>query len=128
MFDFTCKNYPPYLTEQAAAEFIGAAFTEDVGQGDHSSLGAIPHDARSTARLLVKDNGILAGIDAATMIFRFYDPTLVMTAMHKDGDEVKKGDIAFTVEGLSRSILSCERIVLNCMQRMSGIATYTHRL
>lgn len=128
MFDFTDKNYPAYLTEEAMAGFIGAAFAEDVGVGDQSSLGAISPDARSTARLLVKDNGILAGIDAAAMIFHFYDPTLVMTAMYKDGDEIKKGDIAFTVEGLSRSILSCERIVLNCMQRMSGIATYTHRL
>ncbi|MEJ0031153.1 MAG: carboxylating nicotinate-nucleotide diphosphorylase [Bacteroidota bacterium] len=128
MFDLAGKNLPPYLTEEAIAEFIGAAFTEDVGEGDHSSLGAIPPNAHSTARLLVKDNGILAGMDVASMIFQFYDPALVMRPMNKDGDEVKKGDIAFTVEGLSRSILSCERIVLNVMQRMSGIATYTHRL
>ena len=128
MFDLAGKNLPPYLTEEAISEFIGAAFTEDVGEGDHSSLGAIPPNAHSTARLLIKDNGILAGVDAASMIFKFYDPTLVMKPIHKDGDEVKKGDIAFTVEGLSQSILSCERIVLNCMQRMSGIATYTHKL
>ncbi|MEI9919229.1 MAG: carboxylating nicotinate-nucleotide diphosphorylase [Bacteroidota bacterium] len=128
MFDLAGKNYPPYLTQEALSEFIGAAFTEDVGEGDHSSLGAIPAPAHSTARLLVKDNGILAGIEMASMIFQFYDPTLVMKPNFKDGDEVKKGDIAFTVEGLSRSILSCERIVLNCMQRMSGIATFTHRL
>jgi nicotinate-nucleotide pyrophosphorylase (carboxylating) len=128
MFDLTGKNLPSYLTQEAISEFIGSAFTEDVGEGDHSTLGAIPPDARSTARLLVKDNGILAGMDAAAMIFGFFDPGLVIKRMLKDGDEVKKGDIAFIVEGLSRSILSCERIVLNCMQRMSGIATYTHRL
>lgn len=128
MFDLPGKNLPSYLTQEAISEFIGAAFTEDVGDGDHSSLGSIPADARSSARLLVKDNGILAGMDLAAMIFQFYDPTLVMKRMKNDGDEVKKGEIAFTVEGLSRSILSCERLVLNCMQRMSGIATYTHRL
>jgi len=128
MLDLSGKNLPPYLTEEALVNFIGSAFHEDVGEGDHSSLGSIPAGATSTARLLVKDNGILAGIDAASMIFAFYDPTLVMKPKFKDGDEVKKGDIAFTVEGTSRSILSCERIVLNCMQRMSGIATYTHRL
>jgi nicotinate-nucleotide pyrophosphorylase (carboxylating) len=128
MFEFPGKNRPSYLTDEAIVNFIGSSFREDVGEGDHSSLGSIPADARSTARLLVKDNGILAGVDLASMIFRFYDPTLVMKRSFNDGDPVKKGDIAFTVEGLSRSILSCERLVLNCMQRMSGIATYTHRL
>jgi nicotinate-nucleotide pyrophosphorylase (carboxylating) len=128
MFDLAGKKLPPYVTEEAMAEFIGAAFKEDVGEGDHSSLGAIPPNARSTARLLVKDNGILAGVDAASMIFTFFDPTLIMKPLLKDGDGVKKGDVAFTVEGFSRSILSCERLVLNCMQRMSGIASYTHRL
>lgn len=128
MFDLTGKNYPPYLTAEALAQFIGSAFKEDVGEGDHSSLGSIPDKATSKARLLVKDNGILAGVELASMIFTFYDPTLVMTKLKNDGDEMKKGDVAFTVEGLSRSILSCERIVLNCMQRMSGIATYTHNL
>ncbi len=128
MFDLRGKNLPPYLTEEAIVEFIGASFREDVGQGDHSSMGSIPANARSTARLLVKDDGILAGVELASMIFKFYDPTLVMNRMLNDGDKIKKGDIAFTVEGLSRSILSCERLVLNCMQRMSGIATYTDRL
>lgn len=132
MFDLAGKNpggsFPPYLTEEAIAEFIGSAFREDVGEGDHSSLGSIPADARSKARLLIKDDGILAGVDLASMIFRFYDPTLVMERKLNDGDKVKKGDVAFTVEGLSRSILACERLVLNCMQRMSGIATYTDRL
>jgi nicotinate-nucleotide pyrophosphorylase (carboxylating) len=122
------KDYPPYLTEEALVAFIGSAFREDVGEGDHSSLGSIPEGAKSTARLLVKDNGILAGVDLAQMVFRFYDPDLAMTPLLKDGEEIKKGDVAFTVTGPSRSILSCERLVLNCMQRMSGIATYTSRL
>ena len=128
MFDLSGKKLPSYLTKEAISDFIGASFKEDVGDGDHSSLGSIPADGRSRARLLVKDNGILAGIDLAAMIFEFYDPALVMTRMKNDGDEINKGDVAFTVEGLSRSILSCERLVLNCMQRMSGIATYTHKL
>lgn len=128
MFNLSNKDFPPYLTEEALVTFIGAAFKEDVGEGDHSSLGSIPEDATSKARLLVKADGILAGVDLAAMIFRFYDPDLVMKPLLKDGDVIKKGDVAFTVEGRSRSILSCERLVLNCMQRMSGIATYTHRL
>jgi nicotinate-nucleotide pyrophosphorylase (carboxylating) len=128
MFDLSGKKLPYYLTAEALVAFIGSAFREDVGEGDHSSLGAIPAEAVSTARLLIKDDGILAGVDMASMIFQFYDPSLTVKPMLKDGDPVKKGDIAFTVEGSSRSILSCERLVLNCMQRMSGIATYTHRL
>jgi len=128
MFDLSDKNLPSYLTAEAISDFIGSAFREDVGEGDHSSLGSIPADAHSTARLLVKDNGMLAGVDLASMIFEFYDPSLVMKTTLHDGDEVRKGDVAFTVEGLSRSILSCERLVLNCMQRMSGVATYTHFL
>jgi nicotinate-nucleotide pyrophosphorylase (carboxylating) len=128
MFVLSGKNLPSYLTEEAIAEFIGSAFREDVGDGDHSSIGSIPAKAHSSARLLVKDHGILAGVELASIIFQFYDPTLVMKRIKNDGDAVTKGDIAFTVEGLSRSILSCERLVLNCMQRMSGIATYTHHL
>jgi nicotinate-nucleotide pyrophosphorylase (carboxylating) len=128
MFSLLKKDVPPYLTEEALISFIGSAFKEDVGEGDHSSLGSIPEDATSKARLLVKADGILAGVDLAEIIFRFYDPDLVMRHMLKDGDPIRKGDVAFTVEGRSRSILSCERLVLNCMQRMSGIATYTHRL
>ena len=128
MFDLTGKNFPLYVTEEALVKFIGSAFSEDVGEGDHSSIGSIPSTATSKARLLVKDNGILAGVDLASMIFNFYDPDLVMNATLKDGVKVAKGDVAFTVEGLSRSILSCERLVLNCMQRMSGIATYTDKL
>lgn len=128
MFDLSGKNLPPYLTEEALVTFIGSAFREDVGEGDHSSLGSVAENATSKARLLVKSDGMLAGVALAEMIFSFYDPDLVVTNLLKDGDLIRKGDIAFTVEGRSRSILSCERLVLNCMQRMSGIATYTHRL
>lgn len=128
MFDFTGKNYPPYLTEEALSTFLGNAFREDIGEGDHSSLGAIPADRISTARLLVKDTGVLAGVDLASLAFQFYDPRLTMNAILADGATVHPGDVAFTIEGPARSILSCERLVLNCMQRMSGIATYTRRL
>jgi nicotinate-nucleotide pyrophosphorylase (carboxylating) len=128
MFNLSGRNLPPYLTEEALANFLGSAFREDIGEGDHSSLGSIPEHATSKARLLVKDTGVLAGMELAFMAFNFFDPTLNFTAHLKDGDNIKKGDVAFIVEGHSRSILSCERIVLNCMQRMSGIATYTQRL
>lgn len=119
---------PAYLTESALHQFIQQALAEDIGEGDHSSLGAIPKDKISKARLLVKDDGIIAGLEMAELIFREVDPTLKITFTNRDGDAVKKGDVAFIVEGPAQSILSGERLVLNCMQRMSGIATYTHRL
>lgn len=119
---------PDYLTVAAIHQFISAALAEDIGEGDHSSLGAIPESLMSQAKLLVKDKGILAGVEMAEQIFQQYDPGLKVTKFNKDGDEVHSGDIAFTVEGPARSILTTERLVLNCMQRMSGIATYTHRL
>jgi nicotinate-nucleotide pyrophosphorylase (carboxylating) len=119
---------PPYLTESALSQFITAALAEDIGEGDHSTLGAIPSDITRKAKLLVKDDGILAGVEMATKIFHQFDPLLKLEYFKQDGDEIKKGDIAFTVEGSARSILSTERLVLNCMQRMSGIATYTKRL
>lgn len=104
------------------------ALTEDVGDGDHSTLASIPENAKRTARLLVKDDGILAGVELAQFIFHHFDPHLKISVQLKDGASIKKGDIAFTVSGSSRSILTTERLVLNCMQRMSGIATYTNRL
>lgn len=119
---------PPYLTEQALTDFISSALHEDIGDGDHSSLGSIPESAQSKARLLVKDDGILAGVEMAIRIFQFFDGSLQVEQLKKDGDAVTKGDVAFIVSGKARSILSTERLVLNCMQRMSGIATYTHRL
>ncbi len=119
---------PAYLTDEALATFIRTALAEDVGDGDHSALAAIPAEARNRARLLVKGEGILAGMALAPLIFAEVDPCLTMTPLLADGARVKHGDIAFTVEGPARSILTGERLVLNCMQRMSGIATYTAHL
>jgi len=119
---------PNYITEEFLHKFIASALLEDVGDGDHSTLASIPANATSKARLIVKDNGILAGTDLAERIFRFFDKTLSTEIYCKDGTEVNSGDIAFCIEGSSRSILTTERLVLNCMQRMSGIATKTHHL
>lgn len=101
---------------------------EDIGEGDHSSLGAIPTNTQSKARLLVKDAGVLAGVELARMIFERFDLNLKVDVQLRDGDRIQKGDVAFVVSGPARSILSTERLVLNCMQRMSGIATYTAKL
>jgi len=119
---------PFYLTEEAINDFIKSALKEDIGEGDHSSLAAIPDDCISKAKLLVKGDGLIAGLELAEKIFHFYDPALTVTFQKKEGDPIKPGDIAFIVQGPARSLLSTERLVLNCMQRMSGIATYTHQL
>ena len=119
---------PSYLTPEALTTFIRTALAEDVGDGDHSALAAIPADAHNRAHLLVKGEGLLAGTTLASLIFKEVDPALQMTALLADGTPVKHGNIAFTVEGPARSILTAERLVLNCMQRMSGIATYTAHL
>jgi nicotinate-nucleotide pyrophosphorylase (carboxylating) len=119
---------PAYITDEFLLSFISDALREDVGDGDHSTLASIPEGVTDTAQLLVKDNGIIAGIELAQRIFKHWDADLTMEPRVKDGDPVKKGDIAFTVFGSSRSILTTERLVLNCMQRMSGIATKTYRL
>jgi len=104
---------------------IANAIREDVGVGDHSSLACIPEDAIGTAKLLVKDKGIIAGIEFARQVFSFVDPGLKLDVKIKDGHQVKYGDVCFYVTGLSQSILKCERLVLNAMQRMSAIATKT---
>ncbi len=119
---------PFYLTNQAIHEFIKSARAEDIGEGDHSSLGALPASKISKAKLLIKDDGIIAGLKMAERIFHEVNTALHVTFYKHDGEVVKKGDVAFIVEGTAQSILSAERLVLNCMQRMSGIATYTHRL
>lgn len=119
---------PAYLTPEAIKQFIRQALAEDLGEGDHSTLGAVPANQVRTANLLVKDNGILAGVEMAELIFHEVDPLLTITRFKRDGDPIEKGEIAFTVTGNSQSILMAERLVLNCMQRMSGIATYTHKL
>lgn len=109
-------------------QFIKIAIAEDLGNGDHTSLSTIPKDAEGKARLLVKEDGILAGVDLAVEIFRTVDPSLSVDVFIKDGSAVKVGDIALEVKGRTHSILLAERLVLNCMQRMSGIATKTNRI
>ena len=104
---------------------IENALREDVGDGDHSSLACIPADAVGKAKLLVKDEGILAGVAFAEMIFNYVDPEIKVEVLLTDGTPVKYGDVAFYVTGKSQSILKAERVVLNCMQRMSAIATKT---
>ena len=119
---------PFYITEQKLQQFIRQAFLEDVGDGDHSTLASVPYDAIQEAELKVKDNGIIAGIELAKIIFDTFDPDLQLEFFVKDGERVKVGDIAFKVKGSAQSILTCERFVLNCMQRMSGIATYANEM
>ena len=105
---------------------IENAVREDVGEGDYSSLACIPLNALGKAKLLIKDNGIIAGISFAKQVFNYVDSNLVVETLMNDGDSVKFGDIAFYVEGSKQSILKAERIVLNAMQRMSAIATKTN--
>ncbi|RSK42594.1 carboxylating nicotinate-nucleotide diphosphorylase [Hymenobacter perfusus] len=119
---------PSYLTPEALDTFIRSALAEDIGDGDHSALSAIPAEARNRAHLLIKDEGVLAGAELAHHIFRAVDAELQVEQRLADGALVKHGDIAFTVEGRAQSILTAERLVLNCMQRMSGIATRTAHL
>jgi nicotinate-nucleotide pyrophosphorylase (carboxylating) len=104
---------------------IANAIREDVGDGDHSSLACIPDSAQGKAKLLVKDNGIIAGVEFAKMIFKYVDANLQVEVLIEDGEAVKHGDIVFFVSGSSQSILKAERLVLNTMQRMSAIATKT---
>jgi nicotinate-nucleotide pyrophosphorylase (carboxylating) len=119
---------PAYITPDFLQRFIHSSLAEDIGNGDHSSLAAIPADTRTKARLVIKDEGVLAGVSLAEEIFQSFDKSLRVEGYLSEGAEVKRGDIAFSVHGPARSILSTERLVLNCMQRMSGIATKTRRL
>lgn len=113
------------IKKEEVLPLIKLAFDEDIKDGDHSSLSCIPNNKMGKAQLIVKDQGIIAGIELAEWIFESIDPSLFMEIKMNDGDKVKKGDIAFTVKGCSISILTAERLVLNCMQRMSAIATKT---
>ncbi|MUP47104.1 carboxylating nicotinate-nucleotide diphosphorylase [Gramella sp. BOM4] len=115
----------PEQFEKEIEIIIKNAIREDVGDGDHSSLACIPKSARGKAKLLVKDKGILAGVEFAKRVFDHVDPELKMNILMNDGDTIKKGDVAFYIEGASQSILKAERLVLNAMQRMSAIATRT---
>lgn len=109
-------------------EIIQNALQEDIGDGDHSTLACVPENAMGKAKLLIKDAGVLAGVELAQRIFHTFDPELKITIYIQDGADVKVGDVAFEIEGKSRSILTTERLVLNFMQRMSGIATQTRQI
>ena len=106
-------------------QLISLWFAEDIGDGDHTTLSCIPASAIGKSQLIVKENGILAGVEVAREIFRAFDPELKMTVFITDGAEVKVGDVAFVVEGKVQSLLQTERLMLNIMQRMSGVATRT---
>ncbi|MBW7675570.1 carboxylating nicotinate-nucleotide diphosphorylase [Chryseobacterium chendengshani] len=116
---------PNYATDKVLKKFIKNALEEDIQDGDHSTLSTIPKDLGQSAKLLVKENCILAGVELAEIIFKTFDKDLKVERFIKDGETAKAGDVAFIVTGSARSILSTERLVLNCMQRMSGIATLT---
>ena len=106
---------------------IDLAFAEDIGDGDHTTLSCIPEDAMGKSKLLIKEPGVLAGVEIAKEIFHRFDPTMQVEVMMEDGSEVKPGDVAMVVTGKVRSLLQTERLMLNVMQRMSGIATMTRR-
>lgn len=106
-------------------DLLNLAFAEDVGDGDHTTLSTIPAEEQGRQHLIVKEEGILAGVEIARKVFEKFDPQLKMTVFIEDGSHVKPGDIAFEVEGSVRSLLQTERVMLNIMQRMSGIATQT---
>lgn len=108
--------------------FIDNALNEDLGDGDHSSLSCIPGDAKGNAKLIVKEAGVICGIDVAKSIFERIQSDVVFTKHLEDGTLVKQGDIAFDIEAKVHTILAGERLALNCMQRMSGVSTYTRRL
>ena len=108
-------------------DLIRLAFAEDIGDGDHTTLCCIPETAMGKSQLIIKEDGVLAGVEMAKRIFHKFDPTLKINVLINDGAEIKKGDIAFIVEGKVQSLLQTERLVLNVMQRMSGIATTTHK-
>ncbi len=116
------------MDQHLVQPFILNALAEDVGDGDHTSLATIPAGTTGKARLLVKDNGILAGMELAACIFSTIDPQLQLDTHLHDGSAISRGDVAFEVQGSVHSILKAERLVLNCMQRMSGIATKTSQL
>jgi nicotinate-nucleotide pyrophosphorylase (carboxylating) len=119
---------PVYLTQESIQNFILTALHEDIGNGDHTTLASIPSNVIGKAQLILKDEGILAGIEVALEIFRHVDRNIDIKTNKRDGDSFVKGEIALWVEGSVHSILKSERLVLNTMQRMSGIASYTHEL
>lgn len=116
------------MNDAELIQWIKEALHEDIGNGDHTTLATIPSSALGKARLLVKENGVLAGMEAAKKIIEVFDSSMVFTPVLKDGDVITPGEVAFYLEGKSQHITTVERLVLNVMQRMSGIATETHRL
>ncbi|MDR0863428.1 MAG: carboxylating nicotinate-nucleotide diphosphorylase [Candidatus Symbiothrix sp.] len=115
------------MKQELIDELIRLAFKEDIGDGDHTTLSTIPATAQGKVQLLIKEDGVLAGVEIAEQIFHTFDPELKIQVLIPDGTEVKYGDIAFTVTGKVQSLLQTERLVLNVMQRMSGIATTTRK-
>ena len=113
--------------EELVDKLIDLAFAEDIGDGDHTTLCCIPEDAMGRSHLLIKEDGVLAGVEVAKEVFRRFDPELKVEVLMEDGTRVKKGDIAMVVSGRVRSLLQTERLMFNIMQRMSGIATTTSR-
>lgn len=115
------------INDELIARLIDLAFTEDIGDGDHTTLCSIPESAMGASQLLIKEEGIIAGVEIAKEIFKYFDDELVVDTMIEDGAHVKPGDIVFVVSGKVRSLLQTERLMLNVMQRMSGIATTTSK-
>ena len=113
--------------EELVDRLIDLSFAEDIGDGDHTTLCCIPEDAMGKSHLLIKEDGILAGVEIAKEVFRRFDPEMQVEVLMGDGSRVKKGDIAMIVTGRVRSLLQTERLMLNIMQRMSGIATMTDK-
>lgn len=113
--------------DQLEDKLIDLSFAEDIGDGDHTTLCCIPEDAMGKSQLLIKEEGILAGVEVAKRVFARFDPTMQVEVLVEDGTHVKKGDVAMIVTGKVRSLLQTERLMLNIMQRMSGIATMTQR-
>lgn len=113
--------------EELIDELLELSFAEDIGDGDHTTLCCIPADAIGKQRLIIKEDGVIAGVEIAKMVFHKFDPELKVDVFINDGAQVKKGDIAFEVTGKVQSLLQTERLMLNIMQRMSGIATTTHK-
>ena len=120
--------FPNYLNKEKLHEFIRIAIREDHGDGDHTSLGSINEDKQVQAHLLFKEEGIVAGIEMAQIIFDLFSKEILFESFKKDGDKIHPGEVVFKVSGNARQLLGAERLVLNCMQRMSGIATYTRYL
>jgi len=120
--------HPPYITKESIQKFIENSLQEDVGPGDYSSIATIPGKAKGRVVLTAKQSGIIAGVFLASEIFKFLDEELQVEHFVNDGNKIRSGQSVLTVAGNAVAILTCERLVLNCMQRMSGVATYTNHL